>query len=62
MNDFVGKILLMIFIPFSFVTLIMPFISKLAYKVGALDVPRGRHIHKKTTPKLGGLAIFLDFY
>ena len=61
MNDFVGKILLMIFIPFSFVTLIMPFISKLAYKVGALDVPRGRHIHKKTTPKLGGLAIFFGF-
>lgn len=61
MNEFIGKILLMVFIPFAFVTLIMPFISKLAYKVNALDIPGGRHIHKKTTPKLGGLALFFGF-
>ena len=61
MCDLVGKILLMVFIPFAFVTLIMPFIEKVAIKVGAVDVPGGRHIHKKVTPKLGGLGIFFGF-
>ena len=61
MNDLIGNILMMVFIPFAFVTLIIPFIKKVAFKVGAVDVPRGRHIHKKVMPKLGGLAIFFGF-
>lgn len=61
MNDLIGNILLMVFIPFAFVALIMPFVKKIAYKLGAIDKPRGRHIHKKDTPKLGGLAIFFGF-
>lgn len=61
MNELVGKILLMVFIPFAFVTLIMPFIEKIAFKLNAIDTPGGRHIHKKVMPKLGGLAIFFGF-
>lgn len=61
MCDLIGNILLMVFIPFAFVALIMPFIKKVAIKVGAVDVPRGRHIHKSVMPKLGGLAIFFGF-
>ena len=61
MDDLVGNILLMVFIPFVFVALIMPFVKKIAYKLGAIDKPRGRHIHKHDTPKLGGLAIFFGF-
>ena len=61
MCDLIGKILLMVFIPFSFVALIMPFIKRVAIKVGAVDVPGGRHIHKRVTPKLGGLGIFFGF-
>lgn len=61
MCDLIGKILLMVFIPFTFVTLIIPFIKSIAVKIGAVDVPGGRHIHKKTTPKLGGLGIFFGF-
>lgn len=61
MNELIKNILLMVFIPFAFVALIMPFIKKIAYKLGAIDKPRGRHIHKKDTPKLGGLAIFFGF-
>lgn len=39
-----------------------PFIKILAYRVGALDRPdKNRHVHKKTTPLLGGLAIFYGF-
>ena len=61
MSNLIGQILLMVFIPFAFVAVIMPFIMKIAVKVGAVDIPRGRHIHKKPTPKLGGLAIFFGF-
>ena len=61
MCDLIRNILLMVFIPFAFVTLIMPFIKGMAIKIGAVDNPGGRHIHKKVMPKLGGLAIFLGF-
>lgn len=57
----VVKIFLMIFIPFLFVAFIMPFIRKLAIQINAVDKPRGRHLHKKITPKLGGVAIFCGF-
>jgi len=40
-----------------------PFVMKLAYKINALDIPDGgRHIHKKTTPLIGGLGIFAGFF
>lgn len=61
----ITRIFLMILITFLAVSFIMPFIKKLAYHIGALDIPRDeeghRHIHKKTTPKLGGLGMFLGF-
>ena len=56
-----SRILLMTLLPFKFVVAIMPFIRNMAIKINAVDIPRTRHIHKKTTPKLGGLAIFLGF-
>lgn len=37
-----------------------PFVKKLAYKIGAIDVPKdNRRMHKKPIPRLGGLAIFI---
>lgn len=45
--------------------LIMPGMKKIAFHIGAVDVPRSdegnRHIHKKVMPKLGGVGIFLAF-
>ncbi|WP_432406977.1 MraY family glycosyltransferase [Wukongibacter sp. M2B1] len=39
-----------------------PVVKKLAYKVGAIDVPNDdRRVHKNPIPRLGGLAIFLGF-
>ena len=39
--------------------------KRIAHHVDAIDRPRSdegnRHIHKKATPKLGGLGIFLAF-
>ncbi len=50
-----------ILIVFGFVAFLVPFMKKMAYHVGAIDVPRTRHIHKREMPKLGGVAIFLGF-
>ena len=39
-----------------------PFVKRLAFKIGAVDVPKdNRRMHKKPTARLGGLAIFLGF-
>ena len=39
-----------------------PHVKSLAYKVGAIDVPKdNRRMHKVPIPRLGGLAIFLAF-
>lgn len=52
-------------ITFLFSSLIMFLMRRVAVHIGAVDVPRSeegnRHIHKKTTPKLGGVGIFLSF-
>ena len=37
-------------------------VKKLAIKLGVLDMPNHRKIHKKVTPRLGGLAIFLGAF
>ena len=39
-----------------------PVIKSLAFKVGAVDVPKdNRRMHKHPIPRMGGLAIFLGF-
>ena len=39
-----------------------PLVKLLAYKVGAVDVPKdNRRMHKVPIPRLGGLAIFIAF-
>ena len=39
-----------------------PMVKSLAYKVGAIDVPKdNRRMHKVPIPRLGGLAIFIAF-
>ena len=39
-----------------------PFVKKLAYKIGAVDVPKdNRRMHKTPIPRLGGLAIVIAF-
>lgn len=40
----------------------IPFVKKLAYKVGAIDIPKDdRKIHKSPIPRMGGLGIFISF-
>lgn len=46
----------------TFTVAITPMVRILAYKMRALDVPRDeRRMHKKTTPLLGGLALWFGF-
>lgn len=54
-----------VLVTFLFSAIIMVLMKKVAAHVGAMDVPRSeeghRHIHKKVTPKLGAVGIFLAF-
>ncbi|RQD76928.1 MAG: undecaprenyl/decaprenyl-phosphate alpha-N-acetylglucosaminyl 1-phosphate transferase [Candidatus Syntrophonatronum acetioxidans] len=38
-----------------------PLVIKLAYRVGALDQPDNRKVHRKIMPRLGGGAIYIGF-
>lgn len=40
---------------------ITPFIRRLAFVLGAVDIPNKRRVNKKTMPTLGGLGIFVTF-
>lgn len=60
-EDTITKIFLMVMTTFVFVAFLMPLIKRLALKIGAVDIPRSNHIHKKPMPKLGGIAIFMGF-
>ena len=60
-NSNLTAIILMIFIPFIFVALIIPFIKKVAIHVNALDIPDKRKVHNTPMPRLGGLGIYSGF-
>ncbi len=36
-------------------------VARVSRRYGLLDLPGGRHVHKKAAPRLGGVAIFLAF-
>ena len=42
---------------FAVTFLLCPSVRRLALRIGAVDVPRGRHAHTAPTPRLGGLAV-----
>ena len=43
------------------VYVITPYVKDLAFRVGALDAPNARKVHKKPIPRMGGLAIYAGF-
>ncbi len=61
----VNEILSMLFallVSFGFTVAATPLVRRLAFKIGAIDVPRDkRRMHKKPTPRIGGLAIIFGF-
>lgn len=40
---------------------VTPLIKKIAKKIGAMDVPNARKVHKEPIPLLGGLSIYIAF-
>lgn len=60
-NINLNTILCMVFIPFVFVVSIIPIIKKIAFHVGALDIPNARKVHTKPMPRMGGLGIYSGF-
>jgi len=57
-----NNILITFIVAFIITFSITPFVKELAFKIGAVDVPRdNRRMHKRPTARLGGLAIFVGF-
>ena len=49
--EILKRIITIVSSSFAIVVLLIPFIKKIAYQINAIDIPGGRHIHKKPTPK-----------
>ncbi len=54
-------ILILIVSSFLISFMLVPVTISIAHHIGALSIPKDRHIHKQTTPLLGGIAIFLSY-
>ena len=49
-------------IAFIFTFATTPVVRRLAYRIGAVDIPKDtRRVHKRPTPRIGGLAILFGF-
>ena len=59
------QVLFMIFafiVSFAFTFATTPLLRRFAFKIGAIDIPKdNRRMHKKPTPRIGGLAIIFGF-
>lgn len=55
------KIVLVVLSAFVIAYLSMPYVIRIAFKLGAIDKPDQRKVHCEAMPRLGGLAIFLGF-
>lgn len=59
------QVLFMIFafiVSFTFTFATTPLVRRFAFKIGAIDIPKdNRRMHKKPTPRIGGLAIIFGF-
>ncbi len=60
-QEILYKAIFVFFVTFLLVTLIMPVIKKIAFHIGAIDIPNERKVHKKPIPRLGGLGIYIGF-
>lgn len=60
-EELITRIFLIILVTFLFVAFFVPVIKKIAFHVGALDIPNSRKVHTKPMPRLGGVAIYFGF-
>lgn len=58
MNVIILPFIIAVILSFGFT----PFAKEVAYKIGAIDIPKDeRRVHSKPIPRLGGLAIYMAF-
>ena len=56
------KFLSLFFVSYVTTFILVPMLSRLAFKIGVVDSPDGKlKMHEKVTPYLGGVAIYLGF-
>lgn len=60
-EELITRIFLMVMVTFLFVAFLVPIIKKVAFHIGALDIPNARKVHSKPMPRLGGIAIYFGF-
>ena len=61
MNDInFESIGLILFTTIFLTMLLVPVASRLAYRIGAIDIPKSRSSHTTATPRMGGLAMALS--
>lgn len=58
--DIIDKYALYFLVCFLVSVGLVPLVSLLAYKIGAVDQPNWRKVHKVAIPRLGGLAIIIS--
>ena len=57
-----GMVAAALVVAFLVALIATPVVKSLAFKVGAVDVPKdNRRMHDHPIPRMGGLAIFLGF-
>jgi len=57
-----NTILVAFIVAFIITFSLTPFVKKLAFQIGAVDIPKdNRRMHKKPTARMGGLAIYIGF-
>lgn len=54
-------VFLAVFLAFAISFFMTPAVIKFAFKVGALDKPDSRKVHKEIKPRMGGVAVYLAF-
>jgi UDP-GlcNAc:undecaprenyl-phosphate GlcNAc-1-phosphate transferase len=58
----VKSVLSALLIAVAVVTMLTPLVRLLALRLGAVSPPGGRHIHLRSIPRLGGLAMVVAFF
>ena len=61
MREEIYNCLFVVGVVLLFTAAIIPFVKKIAFHIGALDIPNERKVHKVPIPRLGGLGIFAGF-
>ena len=55
------NILMAVLLALALALVFTPWVRKAAFKIGAIDQPEQRKVHRKIMPRMGGLAVYLAF-